>query len=67
MMSKNRDGSYLFPSSYTGKLVLDEKGNSDWLPEESEFCNTDREDRPVTKQGIEQESKYSKNLTEVAC
>ena len=52
MMSKNRDGSYLLASFYTSKLVLDEKGNSDWLPEQSEFRHTDRKDRPVTKQGI---------------
>jgi len=35
----------------TGKLALDEKENSNWLPEPSEFCNVDREDGPVSKQG----------------
>ena len=43
--------SYLKFIHDTGKLTLDEKENSNRLPEKSEFCNVDREDGPVTKQG----------------
>ena len=42
---------YLLFIHDTGKLALDEKKNSTWLPEQSEFGNVDREDGPVTKQG----------------
>jgi len=29
------------------KLVRDEKEDSDWFPEGSKFCNTDREEEPL--------------------